>query len=385
MRVRIYSWFKSGNIGDILISEQIKRMFESSFECTFCDISNGEAVQKTELVLNSCDSTFLKMRVLNLAFVRETIDFVYSFRKRNTSPFKSLAKDCNLAIFAGGNSLMELNKHFPGNSRVIYNRVKELKRQNIPVAFCFSGVGPFCCKKGKRYIKNTLQLADFVSVRDDKSKELCESIGAKNIELWRDPVLAYTPKITDVKPKHIAVNVFFGTDKRLESKTFNAYVQSVKMLKQLFPHFDIVLFSSETADYKQVESVYKCFMKDCRIKALNVTSPDELFCLYEKSALVIGARMHSLITAVISDKPIVAVSWQEKVTSFINFIGCEQFLISQKEFCDNPERLAFLAGKSIDDYSKLKIEIHKLLNSVKFDLDHSLKSFAQKMEEKYGL
>ena len=368
-----------------MISEQMQKMFGDKFDCTFCDIVSGKITEHPELILHYNAATSFKSRILEFESIREAVDFVCSFQKRTIAPFKGLASNCDLVIFAGGNSLMELNKVFPGNSRIMYKRVKEIRKQNIPVAFCFSGVGPFECRAGKRYVNKTLQLADFISVRDNKSKALCESLGIKDLNVWRDPVLAYEPKLSECEPEKIAVNIYFGTNKSLEVKTLKSYVKLIDGLEKRFPGLKISLFASETADYKQVMSVYEKFENDDRVEALNIASPDELFSLYEKSALVIGARMHSLITAIISGKPIAAISWQQKVDSFVNFIGCGQFSISQEDFCNEPEKLVSLAKKSVDNYSYAEPQIVFSLENVRLDLDNSLKSFALNMEDKYGL
>ena len=108
--IRIYSWFVSGNIGDILIAEQIKQLFSSICDCEFYDIVSGKPAEETKVLPYYGTEKTLKDKLLKNTMIRELLSLRGFFRKSCVAPFKNVSAD--VAVFAGGNSLMELSYCF---------------------------------------------------------------------------------------------------------------------------------------------------------------------------------------------------------------------------------------------------------------------------------
>ena len=383
LRVRVYSWFYSGNIGDVLIADQISNIFKKQFQCKFFDVTSGTAASKPKLSLYQPKKFTLKGRLLQVPFIRNFAGFVQSYSSKTVYNFKKIQDYKDLAVFAGGNLLMELSGGFPGYSKVLYRRVRALKKQGIPVAFCFCGVGPFQNAAGRRYAKKILKLLSFISVRDESSKKICEELGyCKKVEIWRDPVLLYEPKITAEPKNKVAVNVYFGTQKKLQKKMQAAYCQLVNGLCQQFKNCKISLFASETADFPQVLSVAEHFKNNPQMEEVPIQSEKDLISLYSKSLLVVGARMHSLITAVVSNCPIVAVSWQAKVTAFTEFIGLSDYCIAQAQFCNSPKSAIQLAVSSAQNFKMQAPMVAQKLQAVRNNTEMLQAAFVKQINGK---
>ncbi len=336
MKVRVYSWFLSRNIGDVLIAKCVSEMFSELYECSYYDITTGKEIAGTEILFPPQSELTWKSKMLNSTYLRNFIDFVYSLRSYQIQNFRDIKeKDCDLAIFAGGNSLMDLGRILPGEVIVTYRRIRALKRKGIKIAFCFSGVGPYESLISRILARKTMKNIDFISVRDEASYKLCKELGrANDVEVWRDPVLIYRPILKGKKKRTIALNVYFGADGSLRKEMRDSYIQLVREIRIRYPGYRVALFSSDTGDYVDVQQVADALEKDTAVEIIRIKDENALFQLYAESQLLIGCRMHSLITAVISDIPIVAIAWQQKVVSLMKFLGYEDRMVEQRDFCN---------------------------------------------------
>ncbi len=384
MKVRIYSWFKSGNIGDILIAEMSKKIFANQFECEYFDIVTGNKVKKMQILKYEFAKSSLKSKIFDVKFLYDLINFVYSFKKSKVAEFENIKQgECDFAVFFGGNSLMDLGKYFPSESLVTYKRLVELKKKKIKIVYCFSGVGPFLNASSKKYAKKILEMIDFISVRDDASYKLCKEFGKNdNIEIWRDPVFLYNPVVKQSEKNTIAINVFFGADKSKIDVTEKAYIKLIENIITKYPEFKIKLFNSEMGDKRNTQILKKYFNSVKSVDFYDVNNEDELFDLYSKSIVVIGCRMHSLITAIISKVPVVAISWQQKVLSLMEYFDCEDFIISQDDFCNNDELIMTMIDNAISTKNDILYSYDNKIDIIKKETIQNIELFCKSWSEK---
>lgn len=142
-KVAVYSFFDSHNIGDILISRQVEKIFSDNTDATFFNIGNGK--KKDECGLKEyCPAVnkVLKHFLLSTPFVKDMVCSLASFFSKSSAQLIESAEGFDTVVFAGGNIIMELNL-FPASIRNLYCVVKALKEKKKKIVFCFCGVGPF--------------------------------------------------------------------------------------------------------------------------------------------------------------------------------------------------------------------------------------------------
>ena len=343
-KITVFSFYNSNNIGDLLIADIVSQLFSDLYNCRYCDISTFEYVDISEwreyisgeLPTPMVSKGGIKKFILNSELFRSVIGVIKA--ERSKAPYLAL-KNCegsDLVVFAGGNSLMEL-EHFPASLKVLYRAVKLLKENGKQIAFCFCGAGPFRSKSSFKMFGNILGLLDFVSVRDDASydlvKKACKDV---RVEVWRDPVLLKEILNKNNKPIDIGVNVYFGHEKKNKTKMKKAFVSLLKELRRSVPERKIYLFSSELTDINDITDVKKEFCDDGMIQVRTINSIDGLFSFYDEVCCVVGTRMHTIITATVSHKPVVAISWQSKVASLMDFLGKEKLCFDMNRFISEP-------------------------------------------------
>ena len=321
MKLTLYSFCKSGNIGDLLIAEKLKKIFSNNFEVTLCDLS-GQVIDKPMLVTPTKNKNLkLKGFLLNFALVRFLRNKILKSKQNKVNAIVSSASNSELAVFAGGNMLMQLDNK-DDSLQILYEAISVLKKQGKRVCFCFVGVGPFYSNRAINQLKQLVSLVDFISVRDDGSFNLIKKYCKLNVPIWRDPVLLEKNNISK-KGQAIGINAFLGFEKKDRKKILNFYINIINLLRNEYKDREIILFSSEVNDYEDLISLKSNFAEDSKIKLVKVESYDELLMVYENLSCVVATRMHTIITSIISDIPAIAVVWQQKVQDLMNFLHIE--------------------------------------------------------------
>lgn len=344
--ITVFSFFNSSNIGDLLIAESAVEFFSGVPNCRFCNISGEpiDIVQWRKQILQKqfcCSDAESQGRIKKALLKNSAARSVISFCKSNQSVVPQTvlknSEGSDTVIFFGGNLVMELYK-LPTSILVLYRSIAALKNSGKKVFLCAVGVGPFENRMSRKLAGEILKLTDGISVRDDASYDLARQLAPqKKVSIIRDPVLTMdVPVGCETKNNAFGVNVYFGPYKKMHRKMEAAFVEAIRFLRNNYSHYTIYLFSSEKVDYDHVLAVKSYFQQDDRIVVRNIESPDELFKLHNQVDCVVGTRMHTIITAMISHKPVLSLSWQGKVTSLVEFFENKQWNIPIKQFVKNP-------------------------------------------------
>lgn len=385
-RAAVYSFFESYNIGDVLIAEQIEKIFSPHMECEFFDISSGKPSEVCGLRQlspneNKSDRKSFKTRLLSVPILKTIITSLLFLRSKGYLEIVSAAQDSDVAIFAGGNIIMELST-LPTSIITLYRTIKALKKQNKKVCFCFCGVGPFASELSRKMAKKIILYADFISVRDQYSlSQVKQLVPSKAVEVWPDPVLSFSPELDAVEKNGIGVNVYFGNSKNSKDGMCDAYVTCIEELRKKHPQKPIYLFSSELTDVTDIKRVCEWFSCDPFVEYKGISSKEELFSFFSEIEFVLGARMHTLITATISDIPTVSIAWQGKVASMMELLGWAEYNLDMGDFVSEPWRVSELIQKRIDNKEKCSKEIRYKLSEIKDSLNKQIENFILMLEE----
>lgn len=382
IKTAVLSFFESYNIGDVLIASQIRELFSKKENCDFFDISTGKNAFDCGLkkVGAESSSNALKKHMLSIPILGDIIHTIVALKSKTYKNIYYAVKDYDTVIFAGGNQVMEL-KRFPTSVISFYRLVRHLNKDGKRICFCFSGVGPFKSKLSEKIAKRIFSLADFISVRDEYShkwiKKFCPQ---KWIELWCDPVLLIDSDNNNgfnIK-NAIGINTYFGHDSKYKVHMKNAYISIIKELCSKNNDILIYLFSSELTDKEDIEVIKSNFATNDRIIVRNIDSKATLFSFYKEVDIILAARMHTAITATISNLPVLTVAWQEKVTAFMNLMNNEQFNYGIKEFILNPqivaENLMMCIAKRKEIINKNIERLDYLRNDTTIKLDRFINS-----------
>lgn len=377
-KITVLSFFQSCNIGDVLIANQIKNLLSGySFECSYFDITSGKPYYNCALTKSVSNKGFsgFKKKIIKLYILGDLICSFLNFKSTRYKKICSAARDSEIIVFAGGNQIMELNM-LPTGIIQMYRAVKTFKKNGKKVYFCFSGIGPFKSRLSVKYARKILKLADFVSVRDDYSLNWVKKLSPeKNAEIWCDPVL-----MLDSKPQNqgfknaVGINSYFGHDTRCRKKMCDSYIELIRKLRQNDKDLKVYLFSSELTDIADIELIKKSFLDDEKVIAEKISSKEELFEFYNKIDAVVAARMHTAITCAVCHLPMITVSWQGKVSSFMQLMEIPEFNFTVSEFVSDTDlvlnKLLYIIenSKAIIDKNEQRIKFLSQNTITKLDI-----------------
>ena len=108
----------------------------------------------------------------------------------------------------------------------------------------------------------------------------------------------------------------------------------LEMIKSIitFCKKEIVLFSSDASDYGIIEELqYSLKQQNIFVGVAKPTDVDELIELLSSASFIISSRMHSLIFSYLLKNNFVALSWSEKVRSFMLLVNLEDRVIDYSD------------------------------------------------------
>lgn len=384
-RIGVISFFRSQNLGDILIGESLNRMFSKYGEVIDIDFSSTQIMNDDK----NPDSKPILVRNKNLRKLLSECDYLMEATSfinlviNSSKKYRLIEKEidkCDIVILAGGNMLMDTG-HFPIYTYKAYYALKYAKAHNKKTAVLFVGAGPINNKWQKSYIKKLLKLSDFTSTRDILSTDFLKSINpSAEIDTWIDPVLIMDNEKKETEIKHrIGISVFYSPDKRKEDEVKNAYVALVNCILDKYRDSEIILYSSAVSDRHDVCAVYAFFDNTDRVSMVSVNSTKQLVELYRDLDLTIASRMHSMIVSFVNRKPVIALSWQSKVDGLMSMMGLEQLSVKLWDLKSNIDKVADMIGKIYSNYDVLTEHIDNRTDLYKQQINDKLCEYLEEV------
>lgn len=383
MRAIIISFFNSSNIGDCILSNCLFDLFSDGFICDKVSYSLSPFMY-TDLH-NICPVTLnlgagLKSKALSILIKAKLFKAVelYYWNKQylcltDKEKLNNIISQSDIVIIGGGNMIFDLEDGSLSAGRFKYFATIA-RKYHKPIIACCIGIGPFKRKQQLSKAIYALNLSDYVSFRDERSYRLFVNNNGKNGALSTDPafLLSFKKKNNELK-EYIAINVIdpilFTADTMLHENIKAAYIGMIDALSKI--HGNILLFTTDVRDYQ--------FAKDIAIRTkatiYNINSIDLLYKVYEKTKLVIGSRMHSMITAFTQRIPIIGFEWQDKVGALFDYLEISDYCHSIYDFDIETIRLqviSILNGETVQkkEFIDAKIRLQKdiLSNNIEIAL-----------------
>ena len=302
-------------------------------------------------------------------------------------------KEIDLLIIGGGQLLMDLYSRGP----LFYAMYSILgKLAGKTVIYHAVGAGPISTKRGKFFIGLGLRNATSISVRDIESKNLLDGkygIGDKLI-LASDP--AFFLEIQESKKKQTNKTIGFTTLPYFngvywpgeDMDKYNRYIGVLQdTIEMILDNSDytIILFStSYPADTISSTDLYNRIKSKNKNRLINRTDhlqPKGLLETINECDLIIGTRLHSLILAVVGEKPIIGIEYQLKVRSFMERVGLEDkcFKIDTMEAKEIYNSITTIMKES-NEYELAALKSRQALKQMKEESDASLNILEEVMK-----
>ncbi|WP_417448403.1 polysaccharide pyruvyl transferase family protein [Idiomarina abyssalis] len=353
MKFAVCGEYESMNYGDGVIGIALEQLVQSCFpesEVHSFDLSKRKKGSASNA--RACETgkrTFLKRVHLKLYTNSRTYASLINYVMINLAGYREFFMEQlsgrDILVIGGGQLFMDSRLSFPLK---IYLLLKVVAKLDIPVVFFSIGVGSRWSSWSKYYFGKVIKSDNVHSIycRDEESYlKLVSWFPECADKLYRTVDVALflgnSRRPDFFKKNQVALGVISPMDvqrvspghvlsDRDRAKKFWIELYSALCDKYgavtLFTNGSIedgVFLEELVSDLGEIEKLYK-------VDYYIPTSKNLLVDFISSSNLVIAARMHASIIAFSMGIPCVAIEWDEKIWSFMKYVGRE-------EFCARPE------------------------------------------------
>jgi polysaccharide pyruvyl transferase CsaB len=276
-----------------------------------------------------------------------------AWRKENKEKVKAL-KEADLLISGGGGLLQDAypTKFLFGPLPYYLLIVLLAKLCNTKVMFFSQGIGPVTSGWGKSLMK-LANLADFITVRDQYSKELLHKLGVKKPEtvVTSDIVFAFQAKedrsgIVSLSlkgdEKLVAVSVRPWFDRTQQFEDMAGVLDNLIEEEAVTPVFVPMEGHHDVDASKKVMSYMK--HPDKTVMLGKEFTPNQYLNFIGECEMTIGMRLHALIFSTLKGIPHIGFSYDKKVESLLKRSGMWKYSadldhIDVKQVTDNAKAI----------------------------------------------
>lgn len=358
----LISFFQSSNLGDIILSKKLYDEINLKRDVIRIDFVSGKEIKITKDIIkfsnnNRATNNSFKEKLKKVRFIMELIDVKNTFkclRAVNWEKVNRVIECCDDVIIGGGNMIMGLSYDF---IFLFYKYILIAKKYNKNINVVCVGVGPFKNRIQKKVIKKALSGINNIFARDLISKEILdEIIGDIKVRVSGDPALLCDNFCTKENKEYIAISVYPHQKDKNKSLYYKYLSELADLIQKINDEFDkdIVLFSTEINDYEAVYDLYSQVKSKTKIelKIVEIKSFDDLILLYNRTEILIGTRLHSIIIAYSQSIPIIGLAWQGKVWGFFDYIDKESNVFDINDISGNMDMIIAVCRNIFNNYEE---------------------------------
>ncbi len=222
-------------------------------------------------------------------------------------------------VFGGGSLLQDVT-----SKRSIYYYLFLIRLAHLmgnKVIMLSQGIGPLLNEKSRRATSKTLNLVDYITVRDKQSKDFLEQLGIQEnkIFLSADPVINFNSEEKTIEKsdnnKKVCFSIRNWKNANVSDKISNIACKLIE--NNIECHFIPFYYNEDLELVAQIEKK----VGDKAVFYKNRLSTNEAYDIIKDMNLLVGVRLHSLIFAAAADVPFVAISYDHKVDHFVESVN----------------------------------------------------------------
>ena len=249
----------------------------------------------------------------------------------------------DLVIVAGSNQLLDQFGGAWGFPYTLLRWTILARLRGARVVLLSVGAGPLSGRLACQFIRWTLHLADYTSVRDEGSAKMVSGIG------WKAPVpvrpdLAFSFNVgrplepatntNSTAPLVVAVNLMPVHDPRwwpgAKPQVQERYLAAVsgfveRLLRQ---GHRVELYGTQPADdwvARDLMSKMTQFAGADRLALTRIRSLDELTALYQRCDVLVPTRFHGILLALRFARPVIGICYYRKSRELMRDFGLERY------------------------------------------------------------
>lgn len=270
---------------------------------------------------------------------------VNSINRYNLLKIYQEMKHAKVFISGGGSLLQDVTST---KSLVYYTSILKLaKKLGLKVMIYANGFGPINKSKNIEKVKNALLSADLISMRETESANMVKKLIPQiKVNVSADPAFClnkanakWSDRLVkkfnlDDGRKYFAISLreWSCNDPQIVEKTVE-YCTEIISRYNIFP----LLVAMQTSKDLSICNSIKTKLA-CNTPVIADITAKELISILEKVEFSVGMRLHFLMFSALAGAPVIALSYDPKVNSLIDYMGLDKKMsasdINVKELID---------------------------------------------------
>jgi polysaccharide pyruvyl transferase CsaB len=329
MKIVIAGNYGAKNLGDEMILEGLLSSLKSVVPSAEITVLSGDP---KETVSKYGSKYSVKSEQKFSAGLRSLISGIFDLKRQT----KKTVKNCDYFILGGGGLFNDMS--FKAN--IIWGvQAFMAYLYKKPVIMYGQSVGHLQGFFTKKLVKKLFQKAKLITVRDEDSKECLKDLGVtKPIYVTPDMAFNTPPQaglINNVReantPKMIiALRQYKKIPENLKRTLCEFFSWLIKDKKINLEFLDFQL--GDEGDFALTEEIISNIQPKAglihSIKHLhNINSSEDMLKIFSSADFVFGMRLHSIISAIKTHTPFIAVNYSGKVKSLLKSHSLDEFIV----------------------------------------------------------
>lgn len=349
--------FSGSNIGDLVISNNIYEYLKKKYLHVDCmDIISLRKINLPGTDITIANNDKMKYKVYRALYANDIFRRIYNGyleiilikdTHESYAIYKKIVQEYDLICIGGGNLLMSIMDNRLAMKLNVITKIA--KAANKKIFIMSVGAGPILLNKSKKLFKDVLENVDYITTRDEYSRSILknELYINKKIDISGDPALLLDcndfqlgeHNLDNDDTINISISIMPFGKKGFPNLSYykdhkyylDMYKHMVEYLYGRDSRYVFYLFSTELSDYQTILELYNYIINNSKnvtkrnLKIEYVKSLSDLLNFYRGQNLLIGTRMHSLIIGFTQSLPIISISWQKKVDSFMTYVDLTSY------------------------------------------------------------
>jgi polysaccharide pyruvyl transferase WcaK-like protein len=248
------------------------------------------------------------------------------------------------------------------------------------------GAGPLDDPLARWFVRNALRLADYVSFRDGKSRDLVRKVGFKGeSHVFADCVCSLDtpsspkPTLAAKKGRVVGLSPMAYCDPRVywqkDRAAYERFVDNVASFGGWLHQKDyrLALFSTDiwfdSPTIEEVKSRIEAAIggpNSEAVKQERIASIDDLIVRMKGMDFIVTCRFHGVVFAHLLNKPVLALSHHTKVATLMNDLGLAKYCVDIRKCDGNMLQETFLS--MVADEDKIKSRMAETLAAFRLGL-----------------
>lgn len=256
-----------------------------------------------------------------------------------------LLRDVDLLLVAGSNPIFDFFGGYWGYPYTMWKWTTLARIAGTKVAFVSVGAGPIVSRRSGRLLASVLRRADYVSFRDERSRQLMREHGFQGPD-HVCPDLAHGLPFTPVPARpgpelRVGINpmivyhgVFWPVGDR---KLYRHYVETLAQLAGELDQegHEVFLYGTQKDDVVPAEEIQQVLRASFPSAAVpDYHAPDTvqgLLTLCASADLLVSTRFHGAVFGVMTRRPTLAICYQGKTREVLESAELEEFAFDFEE------------------------------------------------------